>query len=308
MEADEKQQIIREIQAKQLRSLKKFDAVCKKYDIAYFLFWGTLIGAVRHHGFIPWDDDMDLGMMRSDYEKLCRVPVQEWGDEVLFIRPEENSVLHDKEFARLYVKGTKIQSARDLQWEDRRTGYKWYTSLMCDIYVCDYAPDDEAVFIKNRKKIWSLRKYYKLSKLKCCPETASVKSKVKCCYRNMRGAFLRLIYKDPWKHISDKIDRISQNGGGHSRICCYLDIEGETYQFLESDFFPLKTVMFEDMEAPIPNNYDKILRASYQEYMEYPPEEDRYHIPFIYIDLGEGKPYRRETLPGSLSEKDYLIE
>ena len=78
-----KQQIIRTIQLETLENLRVLDRVCKKYDIQYFLVYGSLLGAVRHKGFIPWDDDLDIGLMREDYEKLCKVPAEEWGEDVV---------------------------------------------------------------------------------------------------------------------------------------------------------------------------------------------------------------------------------
>ena len=61
---------LRQAQCIMVQVLKKFDVFCKKNDIKYFLYAGTMLGAVRHNGFIPWDDDIDVGMLRSDYDKF----------------------------------------------------------------------------------------------------------------------------------------------------------------------------------------------------------------------------------------------
>ena len=75
-----KQEIIRTIQLETLNNLKELDRICKKYNIQYLLVYGSLLGAVRHKGFIPWDDDLDIGMMREEYEKLCSIPAEEWDE------------------------------------------------------------------------------------------------------------------------------------------------------------------------------------------------------------------------------------
>ena len=71
---------LREIQLKELALLKEVKRICKKYRLRYFLCGGTLLGAVRHQGFIPWDDDIDIMMPREDYEQFIRMASEEWQD------------------------------------------------------------------------------------------------------------------------------------------------------------------------------------------------------------------------------------
>ena len=74
---EKQQQVLAEL-------LHEFDRVCKKYDIKYALFAGSALGAVRHRGFIPWDDDLDVVVERSDYEKLIKIAPEAFGDEYYF--------------------------------------------------------------------------------------------------------------------------------------------------------------------------------------------------------------------------------
>lgn len=66
--------------------LKAIDEVCKKHDIHYMLFAGTALGAVRHHGFIPWDDDLDVVMLRSEYERFMKIAPLELDKEQYFLQ------------------------------------------------------------------------------------------------------------------------------------------------------------------------------------------------------------------------------
>lgn len=295
-----KEQIIRTIQLETMENLRELDRICKKYDIQYFLVYGSLLGAIRHQGFIPWDDDLDIGLMREDYEKLCRVPAEEWGNGAILVQGSSDEKYHDKIFGRIYRKNSLIQSARDIhEWKDPETGEAFYTKLMCDLYVYDYAPDDTAAYQAKKKKLKRLASGYKKTKFKVRTD-GSLKSTVKMIIKNCYGNFMRLTDKKPWEKLVREYDALAVGTPGSKRICNY---PVDTTLLPVEAYFPLRTVQFEDMQVPVPNDYDAILKKEYGNYMEYPKEEDRYHIQFIYADLGNGTKFIIDPIPGSLGEK-----
>lgn len=297
-------ELIREIQLVNLNSLKRFDGICKKYGIVYWAAYGTLLGAVRHKGFIPWDDDLDLIMLREEYDKLCQVPAEEWGEDCCLCRPEDDDVRHDKCFPRVYQKRSHIQSYRDVKsWRDPGTGKSWSTSLMLDIYVFDHVPDDGAAWKAVYDRIFYIaEEKYKLSKLRYTTTSSSPVAKAKALARNAWGGLMRLRHKKPWRYYAALCEEYARKAQQGSRIGCYYSTD--TFLYEQEEVFPLQYLPFEDMMIPVPKNYDRVLRDMYGDYMSFPPEGERFHINFIYADLGDGRKYVMDPIPGSLGAEE----
>ncbi len=165
---------------KHVELFKRFNEICEKYGIKYWAFDGTLLGTVRHKGFIPWDDDLDLAMMREDFQRLRRVPKEEWGEDYELIAPgdDDEKEIHDKLFPRVYQIKSVVQSDKDiLYWRRWSDNQPWRTSLMCDIFLFDYVPEDEKEYLKKHKKCQRYRDLYKVVKLKSVSPDRAIKNR-----------------------------------------------------------------------------------------------------------------------------------
>ena len=300
---DKRQELLLAVQDALTEALGKFDAVCKRHNVPYWIHWGTLLGAVRHQGFIPWDDDVDVGMLREDFEKLCEIPKSEWTEcGLTLVGPCDDDMRHDKLFARLYLDGTRIQSMCDLEWQLRDTGERWSTSLLIDIYLFDWVPADDESWLKNRQAILELRnkyRYMKFAKVPVAGGLAGLKARI----RRIQGNRANAKQKDPWKDVARECDRIAKTCTERTRIGCYLD-DTTTDTFAESDIFPLVDLQFGNLVLPGPNQWDRMLADAYGDYMTPPPVDNRVHINFIYADLGERGKYILDTPPGSLGAQE----
>lgn len=134
---------VRDVQALGLELLLAFDAFCKAHDLHFYLCGGTLLGAVRHQGFIPWDDDVDLFMSRPEYDRLVELMKTETLGEDLIFACGTNGRF-DRPFARIYYQRTQVQRKR---WKPCSGPHTWI-----DILPVDGLPSDPE----------ALRKLYKL--------------------------------------------------------------------------------------------------------------------------------------------------
>jgi len=296
-----KKELIREVQLMNIKNLKKLDEVCKKYNIQYWVAYGTLIGTIRHRGFIPWDDDIDVEMLREDYEKLCKVPVEEWGDEFLFCSAYSEDERQDKVFGRIFQKNTKIQSYKDVEnWRSRKTGNVWYSSIMLDIFIVDRIPDDDKVWKKTYEEALKLIEQYKPLKLKWVAKDHEPKEMLKEVVKDVRYLSQKGKSRAPWLRLTDRYMKLIEDmpKGKRYGLMCTVD----PYKYTYEDIFPLKMMQYEDMMVPVPANYQKMLTDMYGDFLAFPPEEDRYHIQFIYIDFGDGREYVIDPVKGSLGE------
>lgn len=303
MQEKDRLSMIREIQLVNFKSLKKLDYICRKYNIKYWVAYGTLIGAIRHEGFIPWDDDLDVGMLREDFDKLCKIPEKEWGSDTLLRIGQSDDERHDKVFARVYQKNTRIQSYTDVDnWLNASNDYSWSTSMMCDIFIFDYVPDNDYEWRCLYKKTNYYKNVYKYLKLRPVIHKHKMVDCIKRSLKRLYGITMRTLYKNPWKKVMDDMEFKIKSSNHGKRIGTYYTTDDFLYSY--DDIFPLKMCKFEDIEVPVPNNYHKMLTDMYGDYMQFPPENERVHINFIYADLGDGREYIVDPIPDSLGSKE----
>ena len=149
------QELLNKVRSVQLEIAKEIRRVCEENDISCFLAHGTFLGAVRHKGFIPWDDDMDMGMLRQDYEKFCRIApsklkpefcLQTWYTEPNYALP----------FGKVMKRGT-------VYLENKKTRRLQDNGIYVDIFPYDYAPEDPVA--RNRMTA-SLLSIYRMKLMK----------------------------------------------------------------------------------------------------------------------------------------------
>ena len=143
-------EILNRIKDVEKQILCKYIEICEKYHLRYFVAFGTLLGTVRHKGFIPWDDDIDVGMPREDYERFLQIAQKECGEEY-FLQTVDTDPEYHLYFAKLRMNRTRFVE-NSLQKSGSITGF------YIDIFPYDEISDDEAEMEKqlNRAVRWGM--------------------------------------------------------------------------------------------------------------------------------------------------------
>ncbi|MFI3254577.1 MAG: LicD family protein [Eubacteriales bacterium] len=124
--------LLRKLQLCELEILREFVRICTKYELRYFLVGGTLLGAVRHQGFIPWDDDIDVAMLREDYDEFAKIAQVEFG-ETYFYQDYNTDPHYFLSYAKIRKNGTEV-------YEERFKNSQFHKGVFIDIFPLDYCP------------------------------------------------------------------------------------------------------------------------------------------------------------------------
>lgn len=280
-----------------LKALKEFDRICRKYNITYFVGFGTAIGAARHQGFIPWDDDIDVCMMREEYEKLRQVPVHEWDEQYFLCDPRDDYKMHRTLFPCLYIKGTAFE--KETQVKYFKINQEDNYPIHLDIFIFDYFKKSK--LNKMIKKTDNFKHLILYSKCKFkIVKSDSIKKRTSCRIKRMISNFLKITGYDSKKIYQRYLNYLKKNTGKHiSGFELVETYEKINYVSTYNEMFPVVYLQFEDMEVPLQKNYHEIMTKLYGDYMAMPPMEKRWNASPVVLDLGDGN--------GNVMSKDSVI-
>jgi lipopolysaccharide cholinephosphotransferase len=264
---------IEKLRMAQLMIAREIKRICEKHNIKYFLDSGSLLGAVRHNGFIPWDDDIDIGMLKEDYEKFIAIAPQEL-NEKFFLDNDRTNPKNPYVFSKLRLRGTTyLEKIGNNSLE--------HNEIFVDIFPYYYRSENkifrkiegiemlilsQALLSKSGYKVWKGKGWKKRLKFIPTDFLGTILSK------NKIRALINRLYN---KNTNTSLVGI-QAGSDYG------------YWFFEKNILEeLIPHVFEGDEFDIPKEYDTYLKQAYGDYMKLPPEEERITHNIKLLDFGE---------------------
>lgn len=269
------QQSVRDVQKKILEVMKYIDALCRKYDIVYYIMGGTALGAIRHSGFIPWDDDLDIFMTPDQYEKFKQVFEQEQSEK--FVLQEWRTTPNYLEYAKIRMNGTTFIERCYSNRKDMHHG------IYVDIMILHKVPDSYWI----QKLVYYESKFvtlYALSQRNWVPKTKTQALVLK----SLRFMPCKLMAKIAYWHIY-KYDAMKSG----FKYCYWITpAKFRNGLFDESFFSSPVDILFEDTVLYGSEKIKKYLEYRYGDYMKLPSEEARraaVHAMIFDVDRNYGE-------------------
>lgn len=255
--------LLKKIQKAELYLLLEFDKVCRGAGLTYFLDSGTALGAVRHGGFIPWDDDIDVGMPRKDYEKFMAIG-QGMLPSNIFLQNRQTEKNYKRFAAKLRLEGTIFPESDDLPYV--------HNGIFIDIFPFDNIPSNKLLAKWNVRTVIEGLHAVRAYRNKGGKESPSISRKL----------ISRMVRIFPSKCIDSLERRCLKKARRNEnkftdRMTCYfwrMSLSNQ-YLFETCQMLPVKDVMFEGHTVMIMKNPDYYLTLMYGNYMQLPPMEQR---------------------------------
>ena len=271
-----------QLKAVELSVLNAVGSLCDKFGINWWLDGGTCLGAMRHKGFIPWDDDIDIGMMRSDYDRFCNIAPAELPDGFSF-HDSRNSLGYAAMFCKVYKDGTLFENQ-----EGRDSGSAM--GIFVDVFPYDFLYEEPELRSRQLKLALNAqrRSYLYHSGNITVPHRGFLGSVEKAACKVLH--FIeRASNKDPLEYQRQFNRAIPDSSVGAVGRACLTLAWPNMNPISVDDIFPLAQAEFEGDLYPVPRLTDKYLTTMYGDWRAIPKEEDRHtHLPLL-IDFGNGE-------------------
>ena len=259
-----KEMTLREIQLFTLEILKQVHKFCVENSIKYSLSYGTLLGAIRHKGFIPWDDDIDIMMTRPDYDRFCQT-FSAPGLQVVSRQTRKDCLVG---FAR--VCDTLKTGVQSMEPWIRRQGN---LGLWIDIFPIDYATDDYKSFHLFHQRLKQM--HIKTLRLRKNLRPFTSQRPFKYNLNTLKKRLFSYFMRRPEYYLKARDRMIKETPFGSTGHISQLAFTGDEIYLESSVMNSYHLVPFEDTQFYVIDRYDDFLKNKYGDYMELPPKEER---------------------------------
>lgn len=271
---------LKHLQRVELMILKDFVDTCEANNIRYFGFGGTAIGALRHKGFIPWDDDIDVCLPAEDFNKLLDIYDKEWSEKYSIMNTERD-INYPFPTTRIMLKGTQF-------CEEALAPLPLDLGIFLDVYCFDNVSDDEKEYQKQAFDAWF---WSHMRILVDVPRPVILadgfKGKLLKAAVTMGRGVCKLLHLSTQKMYEREQEARNRFAHVKTKRIAYLhDTDRFVNTYPVDEVFPVDKLDFDGIQVAFPNQNDKFLRMLYGDYMQMPPVEKRKNHYPARLDFG----------------------